>query len=343
MVVFPAVSALISLICAGVIARDAIARPRPDKIAWTIAFAIFAVAAASEVVGSLSDWTPTLVRVYYLTGAVLVVGYLALGELYLVAGNRIHRFAPGVTLLVTAVAATVVLNANVDEARLDADGWEAIERGAALKTLAIGINSIGTLVIVGGLVYSAWRFKKLGIQRNRMIGCLLIALGTIAVGMGGTLTRFGQHEYLYIAMSVGVAIIFAGYLQTRRAVSGQPPAVSRQPSEIAPQPAPSAPVRAPVAVGTNGHHPGPSAAGPGIAFLEARLRDLDDAELSGLCRVWSVAPTEADAFSREEARRAWVLRSRLTVEGQARFDALPVPVRIQVTVFYFDVMEPVAH
>lgn len=343
MVVFPAVSALISLVCAGVIARDAIARPRPDKVAWTIAFAVFAVAAGAEVVGSLGDWTPTLVRVYYLAGAVLVVGYLALGELYLLAANRIQRFAPGATLLMSAIAATVVLNAKVDESRLAADGWEAIERGTALKALAIGINSVGTLVIVGGLIYSAWRFKRLGIHRNRMIGCLLIALGTITVGMGGTLTRLGQHEYLYIAMSAGVAIIFVGYLQTRRpqAPSSKLQGARDEPAAVSGQRS-GAELNGVKRAGANGHHPAPAGAGSGIDFIEARLRDLDETELSELCRVWSVPRTDADAFQREEARRAWALRSRLSADGQTRFDTLPVPVRIQVTEFFFEVMEPLA-
>ncbi|MEZ4664019.1 MAG: hypothetical protein R2911_41325 [Caldilineaceae bacterium] len=33
---------------------------------------------------------------------------------------------------------------------------------------------------------------------------------------GGSLTRFGHDEYLYIAMSSGVAIMFWGYLKTIR-------------------------------------------------------------------------------------------------------------------------------
>jgi hypothetical protein len=94
-VVFPLISALISLACAAIIAGDALRRPRPDKIAWTAAFLLFAAAAACEVIGDLAHWTPALARVYYLTGAVLVVGYLALGELYLLAGKRIAHFAPG--------------------------------------------------------------------------------------------------------------------------------------------------------------------------------------------------------------------------------------------------------
>ena len=102
MVVFPILSAVISGICCAMIVRDAVAKPRPDKIAWAIAFALFAIAAAAEAIGSLTEWTPLLVRIYYLTGAVLVVGYLALGELYLLARDRIARFAPGVALGVTA-------------------------------------------------------------------------------------------------------------------------------------------------------------------------------------------------------------------------------------------------
>ncbi|MGH9176455.1 MAG: hypothetical protein ACRD1H_18945, partial [Vicinamibacterales bacterium] len=36
------------------------------------------------------------------------------------------------------------------------------------------------------------------------------------VASGGTLTRLGSHQYLYVAMSLGIALIFTGYLTTRR-------------------------------------------------------------------------------------------------------------------------------
>lgn len=216
MVVFPAVSALISLTCALIIGRDALRRPKPDRIAWIIAFAMFAIAAGAEVIGSTAGWNVTLARVYYLTGAVLVVGFLALGQLYLLAPERIGRVAPGIALLVTAIATSTVWGAPIDRARIEADGWDAIERTTGLKILAIGINSIGTLILIGGLVYSAVRFRQLGTMRNRMIGCLLIALGTLTVAMGGTLTRLGSEQYLYIAMAAGASLIFAGYLKARR-------------------------------------------------------------------------------------------------------------------------------
>src|SRR3954451_8516413 len=95
LVVFPIIAMVVSLCCMAVIGKDTLRRPRPDRVVWTIAFAIFAVAAAAEVIGDLFGWAENIVRVYYLTGAVVVVGYLALGELYLLAGKRIARFAPG--------------------------------------------------------------------------------------------------------------------------------------------------------------------------------------------------------------------------------------------------------
>jgi len=224
-VTFPLLVVIIGLACTVTVVRDLARRPRPDKVAWAIAFALFAIAAGAEVVGSTWGWTPLLARAYYLSGAVLVVGFLALGELYLLAGKRIAAVAPGITLLVTAFAASTVWSAPLDEARLAADGWDALSRppGSALYLLAIGINAGGTVVLVGGLLWSAWRFHRLGTYRNRMLGCLLISAGTLAVASGGALTRLGDPAYLYIAMAAGIGVIFAGYLQARRpdvAVSG---------------------------------------------------------------------------------------------------------------------------
>lgn len=330
-VLFPAISALITLVCAGAIAYDAFARPRPDKAAWAIAFTMFAIAAGCEVAGSVAGWTPALARVYYLTGAVLVVAYLAIGELYLLAPGKMRRFAPGATLLVTAASATVVLNANIDRSRLAADGWDAIERGTALTTLAIGVNSIGTLVLVGGSIASAIRFRRLGIQRNRMTGCLLIALGAMTVALGGTATRLGHREYLYIPMAAGAAVIFAGYIQTRR-----PDAVRQTvtPRATAVEPR-GVPVR------SNGHHPKPigdARTDPGVEFLEQRLAEFSADDLSELCRAWSVDRQDGDALTRDQARQAWALRMSLSLSARARFDALPMPVRRQLSELYHEVL-----
>ena len=301
MVIFPILSALITAACCAMIVRDAIAKPRPDKIAWAIAFALFSIAASAEAIASLSEWTPALVRIYYLAGAVLVVGYLALGELYLLARNRIARFAPGVAMGVTAFAATLVFGASIDESLLAHDGWEALERSTTLTITTIFLNAGGTLVIAGGLLYSARKFRRLGIMRNRMIGCLLIAIGTLIVAMGGTATRLGEREYFYVMMTIGAAVIFAGYLATRQP-DGEKFRLRRE----------------------------RASADPALDYLERTLLPLDESRLALICQEWSIDPDPMPNLRRDEAIRAWQLRSKLSETGRVRYDSFSVPARRQL-------------
>lgn len=215
MVIFPATAALLAFACSIVLLRDYITRPRPDKITWTIAFAVFGAAALAEFVGSVFGWTPLLARAYYVSGATLVVGYLALGELYLLLPKKHVDKVAGLMVGLTALGIALIWNTPVGPT-LSTEGWHALEKGAGLTALTIGINSIGTVILVAGCIYSAARFKMLGIMRNRMIGLTLIAAGTLVVASGGTLTRLGNAEYFYIAMTAGVAMIFAGYLRARK-------------------------------------------------------------------------------------------------------------------------------
>lgn len=319
MVVLPALVAALAFGCVIAIARDALRRLTPDRIAWMIAFALFGTGATAEVIGHASGWTETLARIYYVSGAVLVVGFLALGQLYLLAGSRIGRFAPGAAILLTAVSVSTVWGAPIDRARLDEDGWDALTRTTGLKILAIGVNSVGTLILLGGLLYSVYRFRKSGTHRNRMLGCLLIAGGTLTVAMGGTATRLGSEQFLYVAMLIGISLIFGGYLLARR------------PDRAAVPAKPAAPV-----LGTPIRHPADTSSA--VAFIEGRLLALADVDLIEECRIWSVPPRDVDAFSRAEARRAWTFRTRLSPAGQAQFDARPVQIRQQLTELYFDVL-----
>jgi hypothetical protein len=110
-----------------------------------------------------------------------------------------------------------------------------------------------------------------------MIGCVLIAVGTLLVAAGGTLTRFGHQEYLYLGMSLGVGVIFAGYLQARRPAS---PMVTAPADAVNLETGPTNNDRGRlvslpsargddrrVAVG-NSLAPGSTTDDPGIAFLE---------------------------------------------------------------------------
>ena len=161
-IALPAAAAVIAAICAAIVGWDALRRPRPERVIWAGAFLLFMIAAACEVIGSATGWSPILARVYYLTGAVLVVGVLALGELYLLLPGRMPAITPGVSLLIVAVSTTAVWSAPIDSARLTTAGWQALERGPFLVALAATINAGGTIVLAGGALYSAWKLRTAG-------------------------------------------------------------------------------------------------------------------------------------------------------------------------------------
>jgi hypothetical protein len=292
-------------------------------VIWAGAFLLFAIAAACEVIGSTTSWSPSLARVYYLAGAVLVVGVLALGELYLLLPGRMPAITPGVALLVVAVSATAVWSAPIDWARLPTAGWQALERGPFLVALAATLNAGGTIVLVSGALYSAWKLRAAGGSGQRAVGCVLIAIGTFVVASGGTLTRFGRPEYLYLPMTLGIAIIFSGVVVTRQPQST--PVTARR-APLIPLPARPRPVRT---VNVDGDE--------GVRYVVERLLPLEDAGIAAACRRWSATPMEGDAMNRVQARQVWALRLELPEGARSRFDALPIGVQAQVAEIYAEV------
>jgi hypothetical protein len=336
-IALPAAAALIAGLCAALIGWDALRRPSPERVIWTGAFLMFTVAAACEVIGSAVGWTPTLARVYYLTGAVLVVGVLALGELYLLVPGRMPSITPGVSLLIVAVAATAVWSAPIDSARLPAVGWQALERGPFLVALAATINAGGTVVLAGGALFSAWKLKAAGGSARRTAGCVLIGGGTVVVALGGTVSRFGRPEYLYLAMVLGIAIIFSGVVLTWQPLSA--PATTRRTLDSWHER--DATSRRPrlVRLPSQLHAEPPAGAHrvEGVRYIVECLLPLDDAEIAQACRRWSATPMDGDALDRIQARQVWSLRLALPEGARSRFDALPIGVQAQLAEIYAEV------
>ena len=212
MLVLPAVSLALSLALTWATLRRYLARRRPHELVWSATFASFALAAGCEVLGGLAAWTPLLARLYYLAGATLSVGYLAVGTLYLLAPRELAFAGLVVTLVQSTAAVFLVWQAPVDPDALATRGWAALEKRGELSALAIWINSLGTLIVASGALGSAWSLTQGRGPAGRAVGVALIGIGTLVVALGGTLTRFGRHEYLYAAMAPGLLLIFGGYL-----------------------------------------------------------------------------------------------------------------------------------
>ena len=218
--IFPLVATFISALFSGAVLRQYSNSANPAHLVWAGALFIFAVATACDFIGSFSAWTSLVAKVYYFTGATVVVGFLASGTLYLLAPRKLAHAWLAAMVAVSIMAIILLAGAGVDQYQLihgSEPGWKAIEKPAALTVLAVSVNIAGTLVLLAGAVYSS-------VRRRYPLANILIAAGTIIVALGGSLTRLGHYEFQSIGQAVGIVVIFAGFLMTAPLAGRQPQA-----------------------------------------------------------------------------------------------------------------------
>lgn len=210
-------AAAVSAACTAIVARRlAVAGGRrPPLIAWTIGFALFTAATLALLDGAARGWSDVPFRIYYLTGGVLVVAYLAVGEMLLVLpGRTVTRLVAATMLFLTFASTAAVLAARVDAgelARAGATPPNGAMKGLWTTVLAIALNSSGTVVLLGGSVLSA--------RRRRDPRPLLVAAGVGVIALASSATRIGSYTLFALAQAVGVTLILLG-LVTRRRSSG---------------------------------------------------------------------------------------------------------------------------
>lgn len=221
-VVLPGAAAALCFSLAWQMLRRFVTRRHIHELVWGATFLAFGLAAGAEAYASVFTWTPGLVRLYYLAGASLSVGFLALGTLVLLVPRQIALVALGVVLIQSAFMVFLVLRTPVDPHMVTTAGWSALSKSGSLRALALTINVLGTLTVLIGTFGSAYSQWGAG-QGRRAFGVLLIGLGTLTVASGASLTRYGHH-FLYGPMVLGLLIIFAGY--RRVTTAGRPAAVT---------------------------------------------------------------------------------------------------------------------
>jgi len=221
-----AVAAAVSLTCTVVVARRAARSsgdPRSALVAWTIGFALFTVATCALWYGAWQGWGERVFRLYYLTGGILVVAFLALGELLLVApGRRSTRLAVATMLWICFASTAAVLAANVDTDALASAGAtppNGAMGGPWTTILAAVLNTVGTVVLLIGSVASS--------RRRRDPRPLLVAVGVGVVALASTATRFDIYALFALGQALGIALILAGLVWRRLAGAETPSEASK--------------------------------------------------------------------------------------------------------------------
>ena len=203
------------------------ARPRPFLLAWSVALAMYALAALMEVIGAAAGWTPLTYRIYYYFGAIMLVGVLALGTIYLLA-PRFGRRALLVLVVLGGIGLAATLGASLQTGLLQTHEVPSVDtirlEHSTFNVLAILmaalLNIVGTVILVGGALWSAYGTWRRGGAPSRLVANILIAAGALIVATASSLTRlFHVYELFYVGQAVGVLVMFGGFLAAQRAPS----------------------------------------------------------------------------------------------------------------------------
>jgi hypothetical protein len=218
----PLCAALVALAFAALLLRSLLRRRSGEKVLWAGGFTLFAVAAACEALAQRIDWSPGLFRTYYLAGGVLTVAYLGAGSAWLLLPKRARDVLVGGLAVATVAASVTVALAGVDTAALAATAHGRPPANSALGghafLWAVGLNSFGSLFLIGGSLYSI-------VRRQRVRANLWIAGGALVVALATGLSRAGSYSLVYAGELLGIALMFAGF-----AFVGKQPARAPQPS-----------------------------------------------------------------------------------------------------------------
>jgi len=221
---YPLVATVISAVFAATLWRQYRRKPRAYLLAWSIALAIYAVAALAEVIGAAGGWNPLLYRIYYYFGGITVVGVLALGTIYLLA-PRFGQAALWTLVVLAAIGLAGIVGANLQTGLLDTHQVPSadtirLEHGtfnAIAILMAAVLNIVGSVILIGGALWSAYGAWRRGGAQSRLVANILIAAGAFIVAGASTLFRvFHVYELFYVGQAIGVLAMFGGFLAAQR-------------------------------------------------------------------------------------------------------------------------------
>lgn len=191
-------------------------RRKPDALYlawWTFGVLAYGVGTLTESLTTLFGWDPWVFRTWYVSGALLGGFPLAQGTVYLLLRRKTANVLTAALLAVILTAAVLVFLSPLDLAAVE--GHRLSGRVLAwswVRAFSPFVNIYSVIFLVGGAAWSAWKYRHAGpVHRQRVWGNALIALGAILPGIGGTATRAGFVEVLYVTELVGILIIWAGY------------------------------------------------------------------------------------------------------------------------------------
>lgn len=179
---------------------------------WTLGVLAFGLGTLSESFHALFGWNDINLKFWYIIGALLGGFPLAQGSVYLLMPKWFGHITSIIFVSIILVASYYVINSpigNPSEFDYKLTGrvfeWQWVRQFSPL------INVYSFLFLVGGAIYSAAKYYGFKDKKSHFKGNIYIAIGALLPGIGGTFTRMGYVEVLFITELIGLLLIYLGY------------------------------------------------------------------------------------------------------------------------------------
>lgn len=187
-------------------------RKKPYLLWWAIGVLTFGLGTFAESINVLFGWTEINLKYWYIVGALLGGFPLAQGSVYLLMHKRFADLTSILFVLIILVASVFVILSPIELT----DSFNGKLNGKVLEWQWVRffspiVNLYSFVFLVGGAVYSAIKYYRQGVKDAPFKGNIFIALGGLLPGIGGSFTRAGYVEVLYVTEFIGLLLIYYGY------------------------------------------------------------------------------------------------------------------------------------
>lgn len=229
----PILTTVLAVVFSAIIVPHAKRKGWPAYLTWwAIGVVAYGVGTFTESLTTLFGWDPLVFRAWYVSGALLGGAPLAQGTVYLLLKKRTADILSVLLVAVVCIAAVFTFLTPLNPPPPDTYRLTgAVMEWQWVRAFSPFVNIYAFIFLFGGAVWSAWQYRRQPEARSRYVGNILIAVGALLPGIGGSFTRFGYVEVLYVTELIGLSLIFWGYLVMRRDRSGSVHRAQRQAAE----------------------------------------------------------------------------------------------------------------
>jgi hypothetical protein len=211
----PFATTIVAIVFATIVLRRYTARKTGPHLAWWgFGLLLYGIGTATEASTTLFGWHEPVFRAWYITGALCGGAPLAQGTVYLLMRRRIADVLAIALVTAIVVGSVLVILSPIDYSLVEPHRLSGrVLEWRWVRMVSPFINTYAAVFLIGGAIVSASRYRSRPDMRHRYIGNVLIAIGAILPGIGGTFTRLGHVEVLYVTEFIGLLLIYAGYRQ----------------------------------------------------------------------------------------------------------------------------------